>query len=152
MGGIHSPAFHRLGPSPPLPEGRALPPVAVPLRARLDGGRLRAAAVESFERVLTLTCETLEGDVRLVLEGVGRHSNMLLVEGERVAGAFKTVPPAMSRGRPRAVGQRYTRPPRTRPTPAEVDTAALASWLAGGRPGGGGLRGRVPGGCPPRAG
>ena len=135
----------------PLPEGRAVHPFAVQLRARLDGGRLRAAAVESFERVLTLTCETLEGDVRLVLEVMGRHSNMLLVEGERVAGAFKTVTPAMSRVRPIAVGQRYTRPPRTRPTPAEVDTAALASWLAEGQPVGEALVARFLGVSPPVA-
>src|SRR3972149_2254191 len=113
----------------PLPEGRAVHPFAVQLRARLDGGRLRAAGLEPFERVLTLTCETLEGDVHLVLEVMGRHSNMFLVDGERVAGAFKTVTPAMSRVRPIAVGQRYTRPPRTRPTPSEVDTAALRAGL-----------------------
>src|SRR3989304_196835 len=142
----------------PLPEGRAVHPFAVQLRARLDGGRLRAAAVESFERVLTLTCETLEGDVRLVLEVMGRHSNMLLVEGERVAGAFKTVTPAMSRVRPIAVGQRYTRPPRTRPTPAEGGTAGPAprvGWGAAGAraPGGGGgpAGGRGPGGAFPGA-
>ncbi len=117
----------------PLPEGRAVHPFAVQLRARLNGGRLRAALVEPFERVLTLTCETLEGDVHLVLEVMGRHSNLLLVEGERVAGAFKTVTPAMSRVRPIAVGRRYTRPPRTRPTPAEVDAASFASWLVEGR-------------------
>src|SRR3972149_2523189 len=109
--------------------GRAVHPFAVQLRARLDGGRLRAAGLEPFERVLTLTCETLEGDVHLVLGGMGRHSNMFLVDGERVAGAFKTVTPAMSRVRPIAVGQRYTRPPRTRPTPSEVDTAALRAGL-----------------------
>src|SRR3972149_6427708 len=45
----------------PLPEGRAVHPFAVQLRARLDGGRLRAAGLEPFERVLTLTCETRGG-------------------------------------------------------------------------------------------
>ncbi len=135
----------------PLPEGRAVHPFAVQLRARLDGGRLRAAGVEPFERVLTLTCETLEGDVHLVLEVMGRHSNMFLVDGERVAGAFKTVTPAMSRVRPIAVGQRYTRPPRTRPTPSEVDTAALAAWLAEGQPVGEMLVARFLGVSPPVA-
>src|SRR3970040_1225955 len=35
----------------PLPEGRAVHPFAVQLRARLDGGRLRAAGLEPFEHV-----------------------------------------------------------------------------------------------------
>src|SRR3990172_7445505 len=85
----------------PLPEGRAVHPFAVQLRARLDGGRLRAAGLEPFERVLTLTCETLEGDVHLVLEVMGRHSNMFLVDGERVAGA---APPRLRPAGGRAPG------------------------------------------------
>jgi len=118
----------------PLPEGGPGHAFALQLRARLVGARLRAAAVEPFERVLTLTWETLEGDVLLVAEVMGRHSNLLLVDGGRIAGALKTVTPAMSRVRPVAAGQPYLPPPRDRPTPAEADPAALRQWLAEGRP------------------
>ncbi|MDQ7850089.1 MAG: NFACT family protein [Armatimonadota bacterium] len=117
-----------------LPDGRSHQAFALQLRARLAGARLRAVAVEPFERVLVLTWETLEGDLRLILELMGRHSNLLLVQEERIAGALKTVTPAMSRVRPVAAGQPYVRPPRDRPTPAEVDPAALRRWLAEGRP------------------
>jgi predicted ribosome quality control (RQC) complex YloA/Tae2 family protein len=109
-------------------------PFALQVRARLVGGRLLAADVEPFERVLTLTFETLEGPLALVSEVMGRHSNLLLVEGERVAGVFKPVSPAMSRVRPIVPGRPYHPPPRTRPTPAQVTIAALGEWLAEGRP------------------
>lgn len=118
----------------PLPDGRPGHAFALQLRARLAGARLRAASAEPFERVLTLTWETLGGDLRLILEVMGRHSNLLLVQGDRIAGALKTVTSTMSRVRPVAAGKPYTRPPRDRPTPAEVDAAALRRWLAEGRP------------------
>jgi predicted ribosome quality control (RQC) complex YloA/Tae2 family protein len=135
----------------PLPEGRAVHPFALQVRARLADARLRAASAEPFERVLTLTCETLEGEVDLILEVMGRHSNLLLVANGRVAGAFKTVTPAMSRVRPVHAGTAYSHPPRSRPTPGEIDEPTLASWLSVDRPVGEVLVSRLLGISPPLA-
>jgi len=118
----------------PRAEGRPSHPFALQLRARLAGAVVRDAAAEPFERILTLTCAALEGDVALILEVMGRHSNLLLVDGGRVAGAFKTVTRSMSRVRPILPGHPYSPPPRDRPTPAEVDEHALAAHLSAGRP------------------
>ncbi len=117
----------------PPPAGRPLHPFALQLRARLAGGRLRAVAAESFERILVITCDTLEGEVDLVLEVMGRHSNLLLIDAGRIAGAFKTVTPAMSRVRPILPGRPYARPPQDRPTPADVDPQTFSGWLKEGR-------------------
>src|SRR3972149_5945451 len=65
----------------PLPEGRAVHPFAVPLPPRVGGGRRRAPGVKSLDRLPPRPGEPLGGAVRLVLEVMGRHSNMLLVEG-----------------------------------------------------------------------
>lgn len=118
----------------PLPAGGVDHPFALQLRARLAGARLRDASVEPFERVLALRFETLEGDVDLLIEVMGRHSNILLVDGDRIAGVFKPVTSSMSRVRPLAAGGRYLRPPQGRPVPSEVSLEALRAWLAEGRP------------------
>ncbi len=114
--------------------GRSEHPFLLQLRARLEGARLRAARVDLFERVLLLRFETLEGEIDLVIEVMGRHSNLLLVQGERILGLFKTITASMSRARPLASGDRYTPPPRGRPTPAEVSVDLLARWIGEGRP------------------
>ncbi|HEV8340634.1 MAG TPA: NFACT family protein [bacterium] len=114
-----------------LPPGGAPDhPFVLQLRARLEGARLRDARVDPFERVLVLRFETLEGMLALIVEVMGRHSNLLLVEGERILGLFKRVTPSMSRARPLAAGDRYSPPPRGRPTPAEVTADALAGWMS----------------------
>lgn len=135
----------------PMPEGRADHPFPLQLRARLEGGRLRAATVDPFERVLTLRFETLEGEVDLIVEVMGRHSNLLLVDGDRIAGVFKPVTPAMSRVRPLHPGGRYARPPRSRPTPAEVEEGVIETALAEGRPVAATLVGSLLGISPPVA-
>lgn len=118
-----------------IPPGRAADhPFVLQLRARLEGARLRDVGVEPFERVLVLRFETLEGEIDLIVEVMGRHSNLLLVEGDRILGLFKTVTASMSRARPLAAGGRYSPPPRGRPTPADATAETLADWLAGGGP------------------
>jgi predicted ribosome quality control (RQC) complex YloA/Tae2 family protein len=114
------------------PGGTADHPFLLQLRARLQGARLRDARVEPFERVLVLQFETLEGEIDLIMEVMGRHSNLLLVEGDRILGLFKTVTASMSRTRPLTAGSRYSQPPRGRPTPAQATVETLAEWLAEG--------------------
>lgn len=119
-----------------LPPARAkiLHPFAQQLRARLSGGRLASAEVAWFDRVLTLRFETLSGLLALILEVMGRHSNLILVDDTRVAGVFKPVTPSMSRTRPVLPGDRYEPVPRMRPTPDEIAISDLRRVLAGGAP------------------
>ena len=47
----------------------------------------------------------------VVLEVMGRHSNLIVLENNRILGAFKTVPPGKSRTRPVVPGEVYHSPP-----------------------------------------
>jgi predicted ribosome quality control (RQC) complex YloA/Tae2 family protein len=49
--------------------------------------------------------------VTVVLEIMGRHSNLLVLENDRILAAFKTVPPDKSRTRPVVPGDLYHSPP-----------------------------------------
>lgn len=119
----------------PAPSARPTHPFPTLLRARLDGARLVEVTQPAFERVLTLTFEALEGRLDLVAEVMGRHANLLLLDGRRrVVGIFKPVTPAMSRVRPLGPGATYTSPPVGRARPEAVTPDALARWLAAGRP------------------
>ncbi|MDQ7828563.1 MAG: NFACT family protein [Armatimonadota bacterium] len=119
----------------PAPSARPTHPFPTLLRARLDGARLVEVTQPAFERVLTLTFEALEGRLDLVAEVMGRHANLLLLDGRcRVVGIFKPVTPAMSRVRPLGPGATYTPPPVGRARPEAVTPDALARWLAAGRP------------------
>ncbi len=102
------------------------------LRARIRGSVLTDLALpEPGERVLHLTLAAGWPDrqgspVLVVLEVMGRRSNLMIVEEGRVLAALKTVPHEKSRVRPVIPGNRYKPPPTLPGVPLEeVDRAHL---------------------------
>ncbi len=81
------------------------------LRARLDGSTLESAVQIQGDRLCVLTFTGESGTHRLVAELMGKHSNVILVEGnERIVGASKWIQPTQSR-RPVTPNTAYLWPP-----------------------------------------
>ncbi len=99
-------------------ENPASPPMfCMLLRKRITGGRLVGIRQPGLERALYLDLDCLDelGDVvrlTLAVEIMGRHSNVILVDGEGlVVDAIKRVDLEMSSVRPVLPGLRYEAPP-----------------------------------------
>jgi predicted ribosome quality control (RQC) complex YloA/Tae2 family protein len=100
-------------------------PFTALLRGRLAGGVLRAIEAPAFERLVTLTFETLEGPYDLVVELMGRHANVVLCREGRIVGALKPVGHDRARGREVLPGRPYVRPASPRTDPTTVTAADL---------------------------
>lgn len=100
------------------------------LRKRLDRAQVLSVLQPAFERTLTLTLQGEDGTADLVVEIMGRHSNVILVSGGVIAGSLKPVPKAKSSVREVLPGRRYAPPPRDRPTPIELTQESLETLLA----------------------
>ncbi|HEY3248377.1 MAG TPA: NFACT family protein [bacterium] len=100
------------------------------LRARIEGSPLRSIVQPEFERTISLRFQTIDGDVELIAEIMGRHSNLVAVGGGEVLGSLKTVTARMSSVRQVLAGHAYVPPPKDRPTPLELDEAGLRTLLA----------------------
>ena len=100
-----------------LENPKAAPMFCMLLRKRLGGGRLVEVSQLGLDRVLTLTFECYNelGDLvrlSLVCEIMGRHSNVILVDGEgRIVDAVKRVDFVTSEARQVLPGLPYTPPP-----------------------------------------
>ncbi len=99
-------------------ENPASPPMfCMLLRKRITGGRLAGIRQPGLERALYLDLDCLDelGDVvrlTLAVEIMGRHSNVILVDGEGlIVDAIKRVDLEMSSVRPVLPGLRYETPP-----------------------------------------
>lgn len=107
------------------------------LRKHLSGARLLELVQPPMERVVDLRLEALDelGDRverRLVLEAMGRHSNLILLDGEgRIMDCLRRVDSAMSARRQVLPGLFYRLPPaQEKLDPSSLDRAALESALA----------------------
>lgn len=116
--------------NPPTP-----PPFCMVLRKHLDGARLVEIAQDGLERVVTLTFAVRDelGDLRrkrLLLEIMGRHSNLVLVdERDTIIDAIRRVADEDA-VRPLLPGLPYAPPPRPAlPDALTVDRASLAELL-----------------------
>ena len=82
------------------------------LRKHLEGARILDPEQPPRERVLRLPCQAGPITLTLVVEVMGKHSNIVLVgEDGAILGAVKLVPNRLSRVRPILVGLRYEPPP-----------------------------------------
>ena len=87
-------------------------PLLLLLRKYVRGARLSAVEQPPWERILHLTFHGPEGATTLVVETMGRHSNILLLdEAQIVLDAVKRVTPQMSRVRPILPRTPYRPPP-----------------------------------------
>ena len=97
------------------------PTFVATLRARIEGGSLRAARQVAGDRILELEFESDSGVHTLVAELMGKHSNLMLLDSSgRVVSAAKWVGENKS-ARPILSGRPYLRPPtfdgQSRPSP-----------------------------------
>ena len=113
------------------------PMVCMLLRKHLAGARLLELVQPPMERVVDLRLEALDelGDRverRLVLEAMGRHSNLILLDGEgRIMDCLRRVDSDMSARRQVLPGLFYRLPPaQEKLDPSSLDRAALESALA----------------------
>ena len=120
-------------------ENPALPPMfCMLLRKHLAGGRIAAIEQPPAERSveLTLDCTDEMGtpcQKRLILELMGRNSNLILTDGEnRILDCMRRVDFEMSEQRQVLPGLFYHRPPRQegKLTPQELTKPALERLLA----------------------
>ena len=110
-----------------------LSPFAQMLRRRLERGLLRSTHQPPFERTLTLDIDADGERASLIIEIMGRHSNLILVDNGHVAGSLKTVPRSKSSVREVRSGTPFVTVPRDRPTPLELTPELLADSLAKAR-------------------
>jgi predicted ribosome quality control (RQC) complex YloA/Tae2 family protein len=106
-------------------------PLLLLLRKHVRGGRVTAVRWPQFERILEIKFEN-ETIHTLVIEAMGRHSNLILVDADgSVLDSLKRVGPRLSRVRPILPGWVYKRPPpQAKLDPADVGEADLETMLA----------------------
>lgn len=132
---IH-PSFARLHFSPAAESGPAEPPMFCRmLRKNLEGGFIRGIKQDGLERIATLHIEGTDeiGDrenKRLIMELMGKHSNLLLIDNEdKIVECMKHVPASLNRYRTLLPGRTYDSPPdqqKKNPLEADGDTVLRA--------------------------
>lgn len=94
------------------PNAPTPPPFLQSLRKHLEGGIVREAQMLGFDRIVQMAVQTREGVYRLIVELMGKHSNILLVEPTGlVRSAMKWVSSRQSEARPIRAGEPYRLPP-----------------------------------------
>ncbi|BCW97072.1 MAG: NFACT RNA binding domain-containing protein [Fimbriimonadales bacterium] len=95
-----------------VPNASTPPPFLQSLRKHLAGGIVREAQMLGFDRIVQMAVQTREGVYRLMVELMGKHSNIILVEPTGlVRSAMKWVSPRQSEARPIRAGEPYRLPP-----------------------------------------
>ena len=114
-----SPSQPRLNLTALLRDNPSQPPMfCMLLRKHLSGGRILSMEQAPLERVVTLRIEAVNemgemGTFSLILEAVGRHSNLILCDSEgRILDCLRRVDFEMSRQRQVLPGLFYHLPPR----------------------------------------
>ncbi len=105
-------------------------PLGLLLRKYIDGARLVTVQQPAWERILWLDFSGKEGDTRLIVETMGRLSNIILtVEGE-ILDSIKRIGPDQNRYRVIVPHKPYLPPPpQHKARPDEVTEAMLAGFL-----------------------
>ena len=119
-------------------ENPEVPPMfCMLLRKHLAGGRILEISQPPLERVVDFRLEAIDelGDRverRLVLEAMGRHSNLILLDGEnRIVDCLRRVDSDMSAKRQVLPGLFYRLPPaQAKQDPTALDRDALEALLA----------------------
>ncbi len=113
------------------------PMLCMLLRKHISGGRVRDVRQVNGDRILEIEFEHLDelGDSArktLVCEFMGRHSNLILVDGEgRILECARRVTENMSSVREVLPGLRYERPPEHGKTPFDAPGADIVRALQG---------------------
>ncbi|MCI9036276.1 MAG: fibronectin/fibrinogen-binding protein [Oscillospiraceae bacterium] len=123
-------------------ENPAAPPMfCMLLRKHLGGGRLSGLEQPALERVVILTIDVVDelgepGQRRLVLECMGRHSNLILLDGQgRIIDCLRRVDLEMSEQRQVLPGLFYRLPPaQEKADPLSAGEADFRRLLSGANP------------------
>lgn len=113
------------------------PMLCMLLRKHISGGRVRDVRQINGDRILEVEFEHLDelGDSArkiLICEFMGRHSNLILVDGEgRILECARRVTESMSSVREVLPGLRYERPPAHGKTPFDAPEADIVRALQG---------------------
>lgn len=113
------------------------PMLCMLLRKHISGGRVRDVRQINGDRILEIEFEHLDelGDSArktLVCEFMGRHSNLILVDGEgRILECARRVTESMSSVREVLPGLRYERPPEHGKTPFDAPEEDIVRALQG---------------------
>ncbi len=95
-----------------VPNAPTPPPFLQSLRKHIDGGVIRSMQLVGFDRIVQIEIQTREGVYRLMVELMGKHSNIILVEPTgTIRSAMKWVSPRQSEARPIRAGDPYRLPP-----------------------------------------
>ncbi|MBN1581359.1 MAG: NFACT family protein [Anaerolineae bacterium] len=96
-----------------LRRGAEVPsPLLLLLRKYARGGRIAAVQNPPFERILQIKIQSVGGTYTLVIEPMGKHANIILVNAAGIiVDAIKRVGPQISRIRPVLPGKSYVPPP-----------------------------------------
>ncbi|MBC7241339.1 MAG: NFACT family protein [Anaerolineae bacterium] len=115
----------------------APPPLILLLRKRLRGGRLMEVTQPAFERIVHLRFRhPQEGESLLVLECMGRHSNILLLDTSgTILECIKRIGPEVNRYRQLLPRLPYVPPPAQAKLPPDQLTAQDAASILQGRAG-----------------
>ncbi len=131
---IHLTALSRENPAAP-------PMFCMLLRKHLGGGRLSGLEQPALERVVILTIDVVDelgepGQRRLVLECMGRHSNLILLDGQgRIIDCLRRVDLEMSEQRQVLPGLFYRLPPaQEKADPLSTGEADFRRLLSGANP------------------
>jgi len=132
-----SPNYPRIHLTEAVKENPATPPVfCMLLRKHLTGGRILSFEFNDYERIIGLVIEAANelGDIsekKLVIEIMGRYSNIILLNGEnKIIDAIKHVGADVSSVREVMPARTYMLPPpQDKLSPASLDTAALLQSL-----------------------
>ncbi len=111
-------------------------PLLLLLRKYVRGGRIAAIEQPPFERALHIAVQHPEGDTTLIVEVMGRYSNIVLVAEEGlILECVKRVGPEMSRYRTILPQQVYVPPPpQSKLDPTDVTELRLRDILSGAFP------------------
>jgi predicted ribosome quality control (RQC) complex YloA/Tae2 family protein len=119
-------------------------PLLLLLRKHSRAGRVVAVHNPEFERILEMEIAVPsigqergeETTVTLIVEAMGRHANVILVDGHSfVLDAIKRVGPRLSRVRPILPGRPYVRPPvQAKLDPTDVSERRLRDMLEEAKP------------------
>lgn len=101
-------------------------PFVMALRKYLEGARLAAVEQAGSDRVFLLHFRTHDAPVTLIVEVMGKHSNIILVDDkDTILGAVKRITPAMSRHRVVLPRHAYVPPPAPMQPPPREDQPKL---------------------------